>query len=200
MKYPEVFEQLIDSLKKLPGVGGKSAERMAYQILNMRQEDLNLFSKSLLEVKQKLKTCPQCGCMCQDDLCEICKDEGRDTSVICVVQNTKDVYALEKSKAYNGTYHVLGGVISATNGVMIHDLNFNTLIERVKNNEVKELILATNPTAEGNTTALYIVKLLENHQLEVMITRLASGLPVGGNLDYADEFTIINAMQGRRKI
>ena len=198
MKYPQTFENLINGLKKLPGVGAKSAERMAYQILNMDDEDISLLANSLFESKTKLTKCKKCGCMAEDSLCEICKDDSRDTTTLCIVQTSKDVYALEKVKNYQGVYHVLNGVISASLGVTPNDLNLNEIINRIEKDGIKEVILATNPNIEGETTALYIAKLLEGKDVEV--TRLAYGLPVGASLDYADEFTLIKAMQGRRKI
>lgn len=198
MKYPQTFENLINGLKKLPGVGSKSAERMAYQILNMDDEDISKLATSLLDSKEKLTRCKKCGCMSEGDECEICKDDTRDTKTLCVVQSTKDVYALEKVKNYNGVYHVLNGVISPSLGVTPNDLNLNKLVDRIVNDEIKEVILATNPNIEGETTALYIAKLLENKDVEV--TRLAYGLPVGASLDYADEYTLIKSLQGRRKL
>lgn len=198
MKYPQTFENLINGLKKLPGVGSKSAERMAYQILNMDDEDISKLATSLLDSKEKLTRCKKCGCMSEGDECEICKDNTRDTKTLCVVQSTKDVYALEKVKNYNGVYHVLNGVISPSLGVTPNDLNLNKLVDRIINDEIKEVILATNPNIDGETTALYIAKLLENKDVEV--TRLAYGLPVGASLDYADEYTLIKSLQGRRKL
>ena len=198
MKYPQTFENLINGLKKLPGVGSKSAERMAYQILNMDDEDISKLATSLLDSKEKLTRCKKCGCMSEGDECEICKDDTRDTKTLCVVQSTKDVYALEKVKNYNGVYHVLNGVISPSLGVTPNDLNLNKLVDRIVNDEIREVILATNPNIEGETTALYIAKLLENKNVEV--TRLAYGLPVGASLDYADEYTLIKSLQGRRKL
>ena len=198
MKYPQTFENLINGLKKLPGVGSKSAERMAYQILNMDDEDISKLATSLLDSKEKLTRCKKCGCMSEGDECEICKDATRDTKTLCIVQSTKDVYALEKVKNYNGVYHVLNGVISASMGITPSDLNLNELVNKIEKEEIKEVILATNPNIEGETTALYIAKLLENKNVEV--TRLAYGLPVGASLDYADEYTLIKSLQGRRKI
>ena len=171
---------------------------MAYQILNMDDQDISNLANSLLESKTKLTKCKRCGCMAEDSLCEICKDETRDTKTLCIVQTSKDVYALEKVKNYQGVYHVLNGVISASLGITPNDLNLKEIINRIEKDEIKEVILATNPNIEGETTALYIAKLLEGKDVEV--TRLAYGLPVGASLDYADEFTLIKAMQGRRKI
>lgn len=198
MKYPQTFENLINGLKKLPGVGSKSAERMAYQILNMEDDDIKSLASSLLDSKVKLTKCKICGCMAEDDLCEICKDTSRDKKTLCIVQSTKDVYALEKAKNFTGTYHVLNGVISPSLGITPSDLHLNELVNRIENENIQEVILATNPNIEGETTALYIAKLLEGKNIEV--TRLAYGLPVGASLDYADEFTLIKAMQGRRKL
>ena len=198
MKYPQTFENLINGLKKLPGVGSKSAERMAYQILNMEDDDIKSLASSLLDSKVKLTKCKICGCMAEDDLCEICKDTSRDKKTLCIVQSTKDVYALEKAKNFTGTYHVLNGVISPSLGITPSDLHLNELVNRIENENIQEVILATNPNIEGETTALYIARLLEGKNIEV--TRLAYGLPVGASLDYADEFTLIKAMQGRRKL
>ena len=199
MRYPDSFTKLVDHLKKLPGVGKKSAERMAYQIIEMDADFLNNFANSLVDAKTKLGKCKICGCMCEDELCEICKDESRDKSLICVVQTSKDVYALEKAKDYQGVYHVLNGVISAVNGISPKDINLYSLIDRVNEGGVSEVIVATNPNIEGESTAQFIAKLLSDNP-SVQVTRLAYGLPVGGNLDYADEFTLLKAIQGRRKI
>ena len=198
MKYPQTFENLVNGLKRLPGVGNKSAERMAYQILNMDDQDVLNLANSLIDSRNKITKCKKCGCMAEDSLCEICKDDSRDVTTLCIVQTSKDVYALEKVKNYNGVYHVLNGVISASMGITPNDLNLNEILSRIEKDGVKEVILATNPNIEGETTALYIAKLLEKKDVEV--TRLAYGLPVGASLDYADEFTLIKAMQGRRKI
>ena len=167
MKYPQTFENLINGLKKLPGVGSKSAERMAYQILNMDDEDISKLATSLLDSKEKLTRCKKCGCMSEGDECEICKDDTRDTKTLCVVQSTKDVYALEKVKNYNGVYHVLNGVISPSLGVTPNDLNLNKLVDRIVDDEIKEVILATNPNIEGETTALYIQKKLAKKNVKI---------------------------------
>lgn len=198
MKYPKSFEQLVESLKKLPGVGTKSAERMAYEILEMEVEDVQQFVDSLINVKKSLKNCEICGLISEKNHCEICQDSTRDQTLICVVQSSKDAYALERAKEYNGLYHVLNGVISVTNGTGPNDINLASLIKRLDSTKLKEVIIATNPNVEGETTALYISKILEKKP--VTITRLAYGLPVGGNLDYADDYTLLKALQGRRKI
>ena len=198
MKLPRSFEELIESLKKLPGVGTKSAERMAYQILNFTEEEVDDFASALIASKRSIKKCKICGQITDNEICDTCLDENRDQSLICVVQNPKDAFALEKAKEYKGTYHILYGVLSAVNGVGPADLNIESLIKRVEEGNVKEIIIATNPNVEGETTALFIAEILTKYG--VSVTRLAYGLPVGGNLDYADEFTLLKAIEGRRKI
>lgn len=195
--YPEKFEKLIDCLRKLPGVGLKSAERYAFDMLEYSDEDINEFIESLQGLKDSIRRCERCGNLAEDTLCEICKDENRNHKVICVVQNPKDVIAMEKTNEYHGVYHVLNGVISTSKGIMPEDINLASLIHRL-DDEVEEVILATNPTVEGETTALYISKLLENKDINV--TRIAHGLPMGGHLDYADELTLIKALEGRNKM
>lgn len=198
MKLPNSFESLIESLKKLPGVGSKSAERMAYQILNFSTEEVESFAAALLSSKKSIKRCSVCGQITDNEVCDTCLDESRDHSLICVVQNPKDAFALEKAKEFRGVYHILYGVLSAVNGVGPQDLNLESLIKRVEEGNVKEVIIATNPNVEGETTALFIADLLSTKGITV--SRLAYGLPVGGNLDYADEFTLLKAIEGRRKI
>ncbi len=195
--YPKSLENLIQSFKNLPGVGAKTAERYAFSILEAPDEEVELFLKSMKDVKEKIHYCSCCGNISEEDLCEICKDPNRDNSMICVVQEPKDVLAMEKMKEYNGTYHVLNGALSSTKGIMPEDLNIDSLMDRVDEN-TKEVILATNPTMEGETTALYLDKLLKAK--EVNVTRIAHGLPMGGHLDYADELTLIKAFEGRKKI
>ena len=158
MKYPEVFERLVESLKRLPGVGTKSAERMAYQIIDMDLETIQEFSASLLDCKNKLHHCPICGQITEHEICDVCSDDSRDSSIICVVQTPKDAFALERAKEYKGKYHILHGVISVTNGTGPSDINISTLIERISKGNIKEIIIATNPNIEGETTAHYIAK------------------------------------------
>ena len=190
--------RLQESLAKLPSVGKKSAERMAFAMLEMSDDDLNEFSEAVKELKEKIHFCPICGNITEDEECEICKDESRDRTTLMVVSNPKDVIAFENAEGYNGLYHVLGGTISISRGKGIEDLNIDSLLKRVNEGEIKEIILATNPTIDGETTALYLAKLLENKGVNV--TRLAYGLPMGGNLDYADALTLAKAIEGRRKI
>ena len=190
--------RLQESLAKLPSVGKKSAERMAYAMLEMDDENLKEFSDAIRELKEKIHYCPVCGNITEDDECEICQDENRDRTTLMVVSSPKDVMAFENAEGYRGLYHVLGGTISLSKGKGIEDLNIPSLLERVNSGEIKEIIIATNPTVDGETTALYLAKLLENKNVNV--TRLAYGLPMGGNLDYADALTLAKAIEGRRKI
>jgi recombination protein RecR len=195
--YPKVLLSLIEELKKLPGVGAKTAERYAFEIINRDHQDIEAFANALLKIKDKLKACTICGNITEDALCDICKDKHRDRSVICVVSHPKDIIAMEKMGEFHGVYHVLNGVISTFKGILPEDINIETLIQRV-DEHVSEVIIATNPTIEGETTALYLAKKLQHKGANV--TRLASGLPMGGHLDYADEMTLIKALEGRKKI
>lgn len=198
MEKLKALQRLEESLAKLPSVGRKSAERMAYAMLDMDGEDLNEFSNAVKELKSSIHICPICGNLTEEEHCSICKDISRDRSTIMVVSTPKDVMALENAEGYKGLYHVLGGTISISKGKGIDDLNISSLIERIKQGEVKEVIIATNPTVDGETTALYLAKVLEPYHITV--TRLAYGLPMGGNLDYADALTLAKAVEGRRKI
>ncbi len=190
--------RLQESLSKLPSIGKKSAERMAFAMLEMEDEDLNEFADAIKELKTKIHICPICGNITEDDECYICKDDSRDRETILVVSSPKDVIAFENAEGYHGLYHVLGGTISISKGKGIEDLNISSLLKRVEEKNIKEVIIATNPTVDGETTALYLAKLLENKGANV--TRLAYGLPMGGNLDYADALTLAKAIEGRRKI
>ena len=195
--YPASLEKLIESFRLLPGVGAKSAERYALCMMDASEEDVEAFAKALLDIKSKLKVCPVCGNLTEDEKCSICSDESRDQNTICVVQSIKDVVAMEKTNEYTGVYHVLQGLISTTKGILPEDLNIQSLIDRV-GEETKEVILATNATMEGETTALYLDKVLSRKG--VLVTRIAYGLPMGGHLDYADELTLIKAFEGRKKL
>ena len=195
--YPKKFEALIESFRKLPGVGAKTAERYAFHVIEWDEETLDQVIESLTNIKDGLRKCAICGNLSEQEECEICKDHERDHSIICVVQSAKDVIAMEKTKEYQGVYHVLNGVISTSKGILPEDININGLLERI-NEDTKEIIIATNPTVEGETTALYLSKLLEKY--DVVVTRIAHGLPMGGHLDYADELTLIKAIEGRKKM
>ncbi len=190
--------RLQESLAKLPSIGKKSAERMAFAMLEMEDEDLNEFADAIKDLKIKIHQCPICGNITEDDECYICKDDSRDRETVLVVSSPKDVIAFENAEGYHGLYHVLGGTISISKGKGIEDLNIASLLKRVESDNIKEVIIATNPTVDGETTALYLAKLLENKGVNV--TRLAYGLPMGGNLDYADALTLAKAIEGRRKI
>lgn len=195
--YPASLEKLIESFRLLPGVGAKSAERYALSMMDANLEDVEEFAKALLNIKTKLKTCSVCGNLTEEDTCSICSDETRDHRIICVVQSIKDVAAMEKTNEFKGVYHVLQGLISATKGILPEDLNIQSLIDRI-DDTTQEVILATNATMEGETTALYLDKVLSKKG--VLVTRIAYGLPMGGHLDYADELTLIKAFEGRKKM
>ncbi|HAM63322.1 MAG: recombination protein RecR [Firmicutes bacterium GWF2_51_9] len=194
--YPQSLQQLIDSFRKLPGVGARTAERYAFQLLNMSRDEVETFANSLKQAKNKLHSCRTCGNIADEEECVICKDKHRDATTICVVQHVKDVAAMERTREYQGVYHVLGGAISTVKGILPEDLNIESLIRRAA--DAKEIIIATNPTLEGETTSLYLAKRLEGKV--PLVTRLAHGLPMGGHVDYADELTLIKAMEGRNKL
>lgn len=195
--YPNILLTLIENLRKLPGVGAKTAERYAFALLNLSDEEIQTLAKALVDSKTKLHFCQMCGNITDKDICLICSDEKRDHSTVCVVQDVKDVVAIERIKQYKGVYHVLHGVISTSKGIMPDDLSIDLLMKRVSDG-IEEVILATNPTVEGEMTALYLAKRLESKVGK--ITRLAHGLPMGAHMDYADELTLIKAMEGRQKI
>ena len=190
--------RLEESLGKLPSVGKKSAERMAFAMLDMEKDDLEEFADAIKSLKEQIHVCPICGNITDEEYCSICTDNDRDKSLLMVVSSPKDIIAFENAEGFNGVYHVLGGTISLSKGKGIEDLNINSLLNRINEGEIKEVIIATNPTVDGETTALYLAKLLENKNVNV--TRLAYGLPMGGNLDYADALTLAKAIEGRRKI
>ena len=190
--------RLEESLAKLPSVGKRSAERMAYAMLNMEDDDLAEFSDAIKNLKQSIHVCPICGFLAESDKCEICEDNEREQDVLMVVSYPKDVIAFENAESYRGLYHVLNGAISVSKGASIEDLNIASLLERVEQGSFKEVIIATNPTIEGETTALYLARLLAD-KVET-VTRLAYGLQMGGNLDYTDSLTLSKAVEGRRKL
>ena len=190
--------RLEESLAKLPSVGKRSAERMAYAMLNMEDDDLVEFSDAIKNLKQSIHVCPICGFLTEEEKCEICSDDEREQDVLMVVSYPKDVIAFENAESYRGLYHVLNGAISVSKGASIEDLNIASLLERVEQGNFKEVIIATNPTIEGETTALYLARLLAD-KVET-VTRLAYGLQMGGNLDYTDSLTLSKAVEGRRKL
>ncbi len=189
---------LTDCFRTLPGVGSKMAARLAMHVLKMPQEKVENFANALLNAKQKVHNCPVCKNLTDEDLCTVCSDEKRDRSVICVVENPSDVIAIEKSKEFHGLYHVLHGTISPMEGIGPDDIYIKELIARLEDGAVKEVILATNPDVEGDTTAIYISRLIK--PLGVKTTRLAFGIPVGGDLEYTDELTLSTAIENRRDL
>ena len=195
--YPESIEKLIECFKILPSVGNKTAERYALAMLEAPKEKVEQLIEALQLVSKEIKRCPICGNLTDKQLCSICCDENRDNTTICIVQQPKDVIAMEKVKSYKGLYHVLYGAISPLKGILPEDLNIESLFSRINEN-IKEVIIATNPTMEGDTTALYLIKALKKYP-NITITKLANGLPIGANLDYADEMTLTRALDGRIK-
>ncbi|WP_044893487.1 recombination mediator RecR [Bacillus alveayuensis] len=198
MHYPEPISKLIDSFMKLPGIGPKTAVRLAFFVLNMKEDTVLDFAKALVNAKRNLTYCSSCGHITDKDPCYICEDERRDRTTICVVQDPKDVIAMEKMKEYNGLYHVLHGAISPMDGIGPEDIKIPELLKRLQDDTVQEVILATNPNIEGEATAMYISRLLK--PTGIKITRIAHGLPVGGDLEYADEVTLSKALEGRREL
>ena len=196
--YPESLEKLISCFRRLPGVGERTAERYALMICDEDEEDVAEFAQALIDVRQKLTYCKVCGNLTEGDTCNICADAGRDHRQIFVVQSPKDVIAMEKTGEYHGVYHVLNGLISSTKGILPEDLNIAELMERAK--DADEIILATSATMDGETTALYLSRLLQSKCPDVLVTRIAHGLPSGGMLDYADEITLTHALVDRRKL
>ena len=198
MEKLKALTRLEESLVKLPSVGRRSAERMAYALLSMDEEDLIEFSDALKSLKQSIHVCPICGFLTDGEQCEICSSGDREKDVLMIVSYPKDVIAFENAETYHGLYHVLNGALSLGKGGSVDNLNISSLIDRVNNNHFKEVIIATNPTIEGEATALYIAKLLEDKVDNV--TRLAYGLQMGGNLEYTDSLTLSKAIEGRRKL
>lgn len=198
MHYPEPLSKLIDSFMKLPGIGPKTAARLAFHVLAMKEDVVLEFAKALVDVKRHIHYCTICGHITDADPCYICKDERRDRTTICVVQDPKDVLAMERMKEYNGLYHVLHGAISPMEGIGPEDIKIAELLARLQDETIQEVILATDPNIEGEATAMYISRLLKPTGIKV--TRIAHGLPVGGDLEYADEVTLSKALEGRREL
>ena len=196
--FPAALERLSEQFGRLPGIGSKTAQRLAFHILSLPEEEAQSFADAIVDAKHKVKTCPVCQNLTDQDLCPICADPRRDHSVICVVAEPRDLIALERAREYQGLYHVLHGVISPMNHVGPDDIAIKPLLERVAQGGVQEVIMATNPTVEGETTAMYIARLLK--PLGLKVTRLASGIPMGGNLEYADEVTLFRALEGRQEL
>jgi len=188
--------RLYEQLRRLPGVGSKTAMRLAYHVLDMSQEDVSLLAKALLEAKQTIHYCSRCFNLCDSELCEICQDEGRDQSVICVVEQPQDLMAMEKTQGFKGVYHVLHGVLSPLDGIGPEQLKIKELLYRLQGGKVQEIIVATNSDVEGEATAAYLAQLIK--PLGIKVSRLAHGLPIGGDLEYADEITLYKALENRR--
>ncbi len=192
------LQKLIEAFCRLSGVGQKTAVRYAFSILDMTEEEAQAFADAIVSAKKNIHECEICGNLSDAPVCAICSDEGRDQSLVCVVEDAKTVMALEKVKEYRGTYHVLGGAISPMDGITPADLRIKELLERIGKGEIREIILATNPNIEGETTAMYLSKLIT--PLGIRVTRLAYGVPVGADLEYADEVTLLRALDGRRDL
>ena len=196
--FPAPLENLVEQFARLPGIGGKSAQRLAFHVLSLPMEEAQAFADAILEAKKTVTCCPVCRNLTAGGLCPICASPKRDAGTICVVADPRDVAALERSREYNGRYHVLHGVISPMNHVGPDDLEIKSLIDRVAQGDVKEVIMATNPDTEGEATAMYLARLLK--PFGVRVTRLAYGIPVGGHLEFADDATLMRALEGRRDL
>lgn len=198
MNYPTTIKNLIECYKKLPGIGEKTAERLALATLNINQETLDIFADSIANVKKRIKRCTKCNNLSEEELCEICRDDSRDKKTICVVEEPKNVILFEKVGTYKGTYHVLDGLISPLDGITPDQIKIDLLLERIKNDDIKEIIIAVKPSIEGETTSLYIVKLLEGKN--ITISKIAHGVPLGADMEYIDSLTLEMALEDRKKI
>lgn len=198
MNYPDSLKLLIDSFKKLPSIGEKTAERLSFAVMNMSEEDINSFSKAIVDVKLKIKRCSICGNITENEICDICSDSSRDSDIICVVEDSKNIISLEKMGSYRGKYHVLNGLISPMDGKGPDDIMLDSLLQRIKKENIKEIIIAVSPTLEGETTSLYISKLLE--PFKITVSKIAYGIPIGADMEYLDPMTLSMAMSNRNKI
>lgn len=196
--YEGVIQDLIDELGRLPGIGPKSAQRIAFYLLQTDDDQAKKLAEVLTEVKEKVRFCEKCGNVSQEELCNICRDPRRSSEIICVVEESKDVQAIERTREFRGLYHVLGGAISPIDGIGPDNLRIKELVARLSNPAIKEVIIATDPNLEGEATATYLTRMLS--PMGITISRLASGLPVGGDLEYADEITLGRAFEGRRTV
>ena len=196
--YAAPIEKLIEEFSKLPGVGNKTAQRLAFHVLNIPREEACQLAQSIVEAKEKIKQCSICQNITDVDPCNICRDSKRDDGIICVVQESRDIVAIEKTREFKGKYHVLHGAISPMDGIGPNDIYIKELLQRLQGDEVKEIILGTNPSIEGEATAMYIAKLVK--PLGIKVTRLAHGIPIGGDLEYTDEITLSKALEGRTEL
>lgn len=197
-QYPKPLAKLINELSKLPGIGTKSAQRLAFHILALEDREAEQLAEAITTAKHEMKYCSVCGNLTDEDPCAICSDQSRRDDIICVVESPRDVMAMERIKEFNGLYHVLHGVISPMEGIGPEDINLKSLIQRLQAGDVKELIIATNPNIEGEATAMYIARLIKPAGIKV--TRIAHGIPVGGDLEYTDEVTLLKSLEGRREL
>lgn len=196
--FPAPLEKLVEQFARLPGIGGKSAQRLAFHVLSLSEQDAEEFANAILEAKRTVTCCPVCQNLTAGGLCSICSSPKRDAATVCVVADPRDVAAMERAREYTGSYHVLHGVISPMNHVGPDDLEIKSLVERVAKGDIREVIMATNPDTEGEATAMYIARLLK--PFDVRVTRLAYGIPVGGHLEFADDATLMRALEGRREL
>ena len=190
--------RLVEQFERMPGIGHKSAQRLAFYVLNLKKEEATAFANAILDAHEKIKQCSCCCNLSEEELCPICKNTARDKTTVCVVEDPRDVMAFERTHEYEGTYHVLHGVISPMNGVGPEDITIKELLNRLSDDNIQEVIMATNPTVEGEATAMYISRLLK--PMGITVSRLAYGVPVGADLEYADEITLTRALEGRRKL
>lgn len=197
-QYPKPLARLINEMSKLPGIGTKTAQRLSFYILSLEDKEAEQLASAILTAKKEMKYCSVCGNLTDEDPCAICSDKSRKADTICVVESPKDVMAMERIREYNGLYHVLHGAISPMEGIGPEDINLMSLLKRLQANDIKELIIATNPNIEGEATAMYIARLVKPSGIKV--SRIAHGIPVGGDLEYADEVTLLKAMEGRREL
>lgn len=198
MEYAEPLQRLIEQFRRLPGIGGKSAVRMAFSVLSFSDEEAEAFAEAITDAKRSIRSCRICGNFSTGDVCPICADPERDRTTVCVLENARDILAFERVREYRGLYHVLGGALSPVHGVTPDALRIRGLIDRVAEGEIREIIVATDPDVEGEATAMYLVRVLSSY--DVKVTRLAYGVPVGGNLEYTDEVTLNRALLGRRDL
>ena len=198
MDYIAPLQNLIDSFRRLPGIGGKTAVRLAFSVLSMSDETASEFAQSIISAKKDIHECKKCGNISLDELCPICQNPERDNGIICVVEDSKAILSFERIREYKGSYHVLGGALSPINGIGPEQLRIRELLNRVNEEDIREVVVATNPSVEGEATAMYIAKLLS--PFDIKVSRLAYGVPVGADLEYADEVTLNRALEGRRII
>ncbi len=198
MVYPGHLKKLVEALTRFPGIGQKSAQRIAFYLLGCSREDVVAIARAMVDAKDKLGFCQTCGCLAETDLCIYCSDSKRDNNLLCVVQEPRDVLVLERTGQYSGLYHVLHGALSPLDGIGPEELKLDRLVSRIRESEIREVIIATNPNVEGDATAGYLARLL--NPLSVRVTRIAFGLPVGGDIEYADDLTLSRALDGRRVI